>query len=367
MRFGWLTLAMSPSPDEDAARIDQQIAQVCYAEALGFSDVWLTEHNFTGESVYNDAVVFASALAMRTTRIRIGFAVIQMPLHHPIRLAVQLALLDNLSKGRIDVGVGRGTIYNEYEFVGYGLRSRDSRGRMKEAVEILERAWTEAPFTYNGQYFQLHIPTLRPRPYQQPSPPLWRSVISPESFTECGRLGVPILTARLPVQRIKERWALYVSGLEAGGHDEPKRQRLLEQAAVWRNVYVAETDAQARGELSELLLRTRQHMMHVRDAYNPSDFEIEPAMLNPWTDPAVSDGNALAFVLETGSLFGSPARVREQVAELRDVGVRHLLCQTGFGDMSHAQNLASMRRFGEQVMPAFAADADVRAAASAAP
>ena len=114
MQFGWLTLSLSPSGDEDAARIEQQIKQVCYAEKLGFSDVWLTEHYFTGESVYNDAVVFAAALAMRTERIRIGFAVLQMPFHHPIRLATQLALLDNLSKGRIDVGVGKGTIYNEY-------------------------------------------------------------------------------------------------------------------------------------------------------------------------------------------------------------------------------------------------------------
>ena len=70
MQFGWLTLALSPAPEEDAARIDDQIAQVCYAEELGFSDVWLTEHYFTGESVYNDALLFAAALAMRTTRIR---------------------------------------------------------------------------------------------------------------------------------------------------------------------------------------------------------------------------------------------------------------------------------------------------------
>jgi Luciferase-like monooxygenase len=99
MRFGWLTLSLSPSPQEDAARIDQQIEQVCFAEQLGFSDVWLTEHYFTGESVYNDALLFASAVAMRTERIRIGFAVVQLPFHHPVRLAVQRALLDNLSKG----------------------------------------------------------------------------------------------------------------------------------------------------------------------------------------------------------------------------------------------------------------------------
>jgi len=353
MQFGWLTLALSPSPDEDALRIDQQIEQACAAEALGFSDLWLTEHYFTGESVYNDPLLFASALAMRTTRIRIGFAVVQMPFHHPIQLAVQLALLDNLTKGRIDVGIGKGTLYNEYEFLGYGLRSSDSRARMVEAIDVLERAWTETPLVYEGKYFQLRIPELRPRPVQQPGPPIWRSAISPASFTECGRLGLPILTARLPVERIRERWQLYEAGLVDGGHDERTRDRLLAKAALWRNVYVAESDAQAEDELSEQLLHTRAHMMHVRHAYNPPDFHIDPVMLNPWTDPAVGEAEAIDFVLATGSIFGSPARVREQIAELREVGVRHLLCQTGFGDMSHEQNLLSMRRFGEQVMPAF--------------
>lgn len=353
MQFGWLTLALSPSPEEDALRIDQQIEQVCYAEALGFHDVWLTEHYFTGESVYNDAVLFASALAMRTTRVRIGFAVVQMPFHHPVRLAVQLALLDNLSKGRIDVGIGRGTIYNEYEFVGHGLRSTDARERMEEGMDILQRAWAESPLSYSGKFHQVYIPEIRPKPFQRPGPPLWRSVISPGSFTECGRLGLPILTARLPVERISERWALYRDGLEQGGHDAATREALLNNSAVWRNVYVADSDAQAEDELSDLLVQTRRHMMHVRDAHNPDDFEIEPAMLNAWTDPAVGESEALCYVLETGSVYGDASRVRDQIAELHDAGVRHLLCQTGFGAMSHEQNIDSMRRFGAQVMPAF--------------
>ena len=143
MRFGWLTLAHSPSPDGDHAAIEEQLEQACAAETLGFDSVWLTEHNFTGEAVYCDPIPFASALAARTSRVRIGFAVIQLALRHPVRLAVQLALLDNLSRGRLDVGVGRGTLYNEYEFVGYGLRSDDSRERSAEALEVLIRAWTE--------------------------------------------------------------------------------------------------------------------------------------------------------------------------------------------------------------------------------
>jgi alkanesulfonate monooxygenase SsuD/methylene tetrahydromethanopterin reductase-like flavin-dependent oxidoreductase (luciferase family) len=353
MQFGWLTLALSPSPEEDAARIGQQIEQACLAERLGFSDVWLTEHYFTGESVYNDSLLFAAALAMKTERVRIGFAVVQAPFHHPVRLATQLALLDNLSNGRIDVGLGKGTVYNEYEFVGHGLTSADSRERLAETVEILERAWRGQPFRYDGRFHRVHVPALRPKPVQQPGPPLWRSVISPASFEECGRLGLPILTARLPVAKISERWALYDKGLQAGGHDAAARRRLLGQSALWRNVYVAESDAQAEDELAALLTEARAHMMHVREAYNPPDFAPAPETLNPWTDPRVKDDVAIPYVLETGSLYGSPKRAAEQVAELRDAGVRHLLCQTGFGAMSHARNTASMRRFGEQVMPQF--------------
>jgi alkanesulfonate monooxygenase SsuD/methylene tetrahydromethanopterin reductase-like flavin-dependent oxidoreductase (luciferase family) len=353
MKFGWLTLAASPSPEEDGVRIDQQIAQACLAEQLGFGDVWLTEHYFTGESVYNDALTFAAALAMRTTKIRIGFAVVQMPFHHPVQLAVQLALLDNLSKGRIDVGIGKGTVYNEYEFIGYGLRSADSRERLNEAQEILERIWTETPLRYQGKFFDIQVPQLRPRPVQLPGPPLWRSVVSESSFTECGRRGIPILTARLSVPRIKERWALYEAGLRAGGHDEATCKRLLSQAALWRNVHVAETDAQAEDELSGRLRAARAHIMHLRHEYNPPDFVIDPTHLNPYSDPAVSDADALPYLLSTGCLYGSAATVRGQIEELRDAGVRHLLCQTGFGEMPHEDTVASMRQFGAQVMPAF--------------
>ena len=93
--------------------------------------------------------------------------------------------------------------------------------------------------------------------------------------------------------------------------------------------------------------------MHVREAYNPPDFTPGPETLNPWTDPKVKDDVAIPYVLETGSIYGSPKRVKEQVAEIRDAGVQHLLCQTGFGAMNHEQNIASMRRFGEKVMPGF--------------
>jgi alkanesulfonate monooxygenase SsuD/methylene tetrahydromethanopterin reductase-like flavin-dependent oxidoreductase (luciferase family) len=353
MRFGWLTLGQSPSADGDYAAIHEQVAQACFAETVGFDGIWLTEHNFTGESVYCDPIPFASVVASRTSKIRIGFAVIQLALRHPIRLAIQLALLDNLSDGRLDIGVGHGTNYNEYEFVGYGLRSSDSRERMEETLDVLIRAWTEAPLVHKGKFYELSLPELRPKPRQRPYPPIWRAVSSAGSVRECGRIGSPILIARIPIARVPERMALYEAGLAESGLDDATKRSLREQAAVWRWVHVAESQAQAEDELAAALLKTRRHQLHARATHNPADFKVEDARVNPWNDPRLSHEDGVRYALEHSALFGSPKGVAEQVARLRDVGAHHVLCQMSIGDLPHARIMDSMWRFGEDVIPRF--------------
>ena len=353
MKFGWLTLAHSPSPADDARSIFEQLEQAQLAEQVGFDGVWLTEHNFTGESVYVDPIPFAAALAMRTQRIRIGFAVIQMALRHPVRLATQLSLLDNLAGGRVDIGVGRGTIFNEYEFVGYGLRSDDARERMAEALDVMKRAWTAAPLDHKGKYFTLRLPELRPAPVQRPHPPIWHSVASPSSFRACGEQGVPILTVRLPLAQVGARLAEYAAGLRVSGLDRAAQARLVREAAIWRWVYVGESRAAAEDDLVAALVLTRRHMHEVRHDLNPSDFRVDPAMLNPWTDPSHSEEEGIRFALRSGTLIGTARDVAEGVAELRDAGVGHLLCQMSFGYLEHERIKRSMRRF-ETVLKAFA-------------
>jgi len=353
MKFGWMTLSLSPSEVDDLACVHQQLEQGVLAEAVGFDHLWLTEHNFTGECAYADPIPFAGALAARTSRARLGFAVIQMALHHPVRLAIQLAVLDNLSRGRLDVGIGRGSAYNEYEYVGFGLRSDDSRERMEEAIEVLRRAWTEEPFVHDGKFFSARLPAIRPRPVQRPHPPIWRSAISVDSLDDCGREGIPVMMSRVPTGRIPERLARYREGLEAGGHDAAMQKRLLGKASVWRFLYVGESQAQAEDDAEAATLTYRQHMHHVRHAYNPPDFRVDTAAVNPWMDPAVSHPDGVRFVLETGALYGSAGRVAEQIAALRDAGLGHVMCQASWGGLSHDKAMASLRRFGEHVAPAF--------------
>jgi alkanesulfonate monooxygenase SsuD/methylene tetrahydromethanopterin reductase-like flavin-dependent oxidoreductase (luciferase family) len=353
MRFGWLTLGHSPSPEGDYTAIRDLVTEACFAETAGFDGIWLTEHNFTGESVYCDPIPFASVVAARTSRIRIGFAVIQLALRHPIRLATELALLDNLSDGRIDVGVGHGTNYNEYEFVGYGLRSDDSRERMEETLDVMLRAWSGAPLVHHGKFYQLSLPELRPRPRQRPHPPIWRAASSAGSVRECGRMGAPMMTARIPLARVRERIELYEAGLAESGLDAATRQRRREEAAVWRFVYVAESQAQAEDELGAALLETRRHMVHARATHNPADYKVEASRTNPWNDPLVRHEDGVRYSLETGALCGTARRVAEQVAELREAGVHHVLCQMTCGYLPHPQIMSSMRRFGADVAPRF--------------
>jgi alkanesulfonate monooxygenase SsuD/methylene tetrahydromethanopterin reductase-like flavin-dependent oxidoreductase (luciferase family) len=224
---------------------------------------------------------------------------------------------------------------------------------MDEATAVLVGAWTQEPFAHEGKFFSVRLPAVRPRPVQKPHPPLWRSVISLEALEESGRDGVPVMMARVPDARIPERLAIYRKGLEAGGHDAATQRRLLSEASAWRFLYVADSQAQAEDDVHEATLHYREHMHHVRQAFNPPDFRVKASAVNPWMDAGVSHADGVRFVLETGALYGTPARVAEQVAALRDLGLGHVMCQASWGGLAHDKAVASLRRFGEHVIPRF--------------
>jgi alkanesulfonate monooxygenase SsuD/methylene tetrahydromethanopterin reductase-like flavin-dependent oxidoreductase (luciferase family) len=215
------------------------------------------------------------------------------------------------------------------------------------------RAWAEAPLNYKGRFFSVSLPELRPVPVQRPHPPIWHSVVTAESFEVCGRKGVPILTVRLPVGLIADRLGLYRRGLATSGRSETDQAQLLANAGLWRWIYVGESRAEAEDEFAAALLHTRQHMNHARQELNPADFAIPEAVLNPWTDSRVGDSDAIRFALQNGTILGTADDVAEQIAEVRDAGVGHVLAQMSFGYLGHERIVASMRRFGEKVVPRF--------------
>jgi alkanesulfonate monooxygenase SsuD/methylene tetrahydromethanopterin reductase-like flavin-dependent oxidoreductase (luciferase family) len=162
MRFGHYFYPMNFDPARDYQVISDCLAEAALVEQLGLDAIWVAEHRFTGETVYGDALVFAVAVAMQTQRIVLGLGVVERHLHHRVQLAIQTALLDNLSRGRLIVGTGRGSNYNAYEYRGFGTNILEGQQRLPEAEDLLIKTWTTEALEYHGAYWQMTVPAVRP-------------------------------------------------------------------------------------------------------------------------------------------------------------------------------------------------------------
>ena len=193
MKFSNFLFPAAMTPDLDHQVIHETLREGQLCDELGMDMLWLAEHHFDGICAYVDPVSFAAALAASTQRIRIGFAVAQMSLHHPIRMAEQMSLIDNISNGRLVVGLGRGTAYNIYDYQGYGIDPAEAYERLIESEEIMIEAWTTENYRHEGKHWKIQLPRLRPRPYTKPHPPIVRACASEESMLGMAREGRPFL------------------------------------------------------------------------------------------------------------------------------------------------------------------------------
>src|SRR5205823_3797210 len=189
------------------------------ADTLGFDVAWLAEVHFGGAfSLLSNPLMIVPAIAQRTPRIRIGTAVTLLPLHHPLSMAEQAATADLLSGGRLEFGVGRGSIASQFH--GFRVPVAENRARFDECLEIIRLAWTRERFSYRGAFYDIEELAVAPRPLQRPHPPIRVAVHSQESFAHIGDLGLPIYsgTTTTPLPQLRECAAVYRARLEAGGH-----------------------------------------------------------------------------------------------------------------------------------------------------
>ena len=212
MEFGMFHEFPSLPGRSESAAFDEAMEQVDAAERLGLDVMWLAELHFEPRrSVLSAPLSIASAIAARTRRIKIGIAVQVLPLCHPLRLAEEAATVDQLSHGRLIFGVGRSGVAQTYE--AYGVSYAESRERFREILDIVERAWTEPSFSYDGAYHRFKNVAVVPKPYQRPMPPI-RIAASTRS---CGINPPQLSSARIPLNPIsacKDRsFSRIVSGL----------------------------------------------------------------------------------------------------------------------------------------------------------
>ena len=232
MKFGIMNLFPSAGEAEDHQVLHDTLEEIRIADRLGFDSVWLAEHHFSRYGILGNPLQFGAAIAASTANIMIGTAVMVVPFHDPIRLAEEGAALDVISKGRFQMGVGRG--YQPREFKGFGVDPAESHERYDEAVEIVQRAWTQEGWSFQGRYFSYEDLTTYPRPFQEGGPPLVHGAVSPSSFRKRGLAGANIITSPnfTPLGRMKDNFEVYRASLVEAGHD-PARFELPFMQQIW--------------------------------------------------------------------------------------------------------------------------------------
>jgi alkanesulfonate monooxygenase SsuD/methylene tetrahydromethanopterin reductase-like flavin-dependent oxidoreductase (luciferase family) len=347
MKFSNFLFPASHSPAHDFEVIQDALQEAELSDALGFDTVWLAEHHFDGGCAYVDPMTFATAIAARTKQIRVGFAVAQMALYHPIRLAEQIAVIDNVSQGRLTVGLGRGTAYNFYEYRGYGIDPTEAHERLIEAEAILAKVWTAQDYRHEGKFWQIELPELRPQVYQKPHPPVIRACSGLESTLEMAREGRPFLMNVQNNEVTRQRMDAYRQAMAEAGYDDDAIADTVRRCWAWRNVFVAETDGEAADIGISAFQAMRQHLGDARQRLNRLDELAAQAAARP--------GHAMHAV-DTGLVYGSSETVRDKLAPVYESGVGGLILHFRLGSLPWEATARSLRLFAEQVAPAFAAD-----------
>jgi len=299
------------------------------AEALGFHSSFSVEHHFSGWNQVSSTLMLLAALAMRTTTLRLGTAVIVPPWHNPVLLAEEAATLDLLSAGRLDLGVGKG--YRHSEFKGFQIAPEEAEARFEEALEVMTRAWTTRErFSHRGPFWHFEDIVVEPPPAQAPHPPLWVAAGNPHSIKRAALRGFNLILDQYasPVT-LGERIAIYKAVREASslGFDPM-------QVTVARQLYVAKDKVDKEAAL-------------VRQA------EYTKRTINISRDPSAKTGShVLAYAdragaTEENALFGTPDEIARMIEALRDAGVTYVL-------LTIAGGVDQLRRFAREVMPAFA-------------
>jgi alkanesulfonate monooxygenase SsuD/methylene tetrahydromethanopterin reductase-like flavin-dependent oxidoreductase (luciferase family) len=309
------------------------------AEAAGFFCYHLAEHHATPLGMAPSPALFLAAAAQRTRRIRLGPLDYLLPFYHPLRLIEEVCMLDQLSSGRLELGIGRGV--SPYELNYFGVDSAGTRAIFNEALAVLVAGLTTSRLTFEGEHYRYRDVPMELRPYQKPYPPLWYPTHNPESVLYAARNGYnfvglgPAAAVRALVDAYWQTWKLHQhdSGRLSGHVATPK-------LGIVRQVVVAESDDEA------LATAKAAH----GDWYR--------SITKLWHDHDDHSVDGL-FAWETATqfetvLFGSPSRVREQVGRLvEESGCNYVICAFAWGSLPHQQTLRSLRLFAQEVMPAF--------------
>jgi alkanesulfonate monooxygenase SsuD/methylene tetrahydromethanopterin reductase-like flavin-dependent oxidoreductase (luciferase family) len=343
LKFGNWLFPISLSPSRDGEAIANALNEVKLSEDCGFHSVWLNEHHFDGSSAFADPVTFASAIGMCTETIKIGFAVLEIALHHPVRLAAQCALIDHLTKGRLIVGLGRGSVANHYEYEGFDVSMEMGAGALEEAEDLLIKAWTQENVTHQGRYWNTKFPAIRPVTYSQPHPQLIRSAISDGSISKLAESCRPFLTGGSKPSEVIRKLSFYRDAATKAGHQELEIESAVQGTWFATNIVVSDTFADARRIAEKYLSIEQKFFSDARRELNSEE----------WVNSAEGQKWLVHDTLEDGFIYGSVDDVSDQISEFRAAGVHNLMLKVNSGQMDYPVIEKTIKLLGEQIIPNF--------------
>ena len=315
------------------------------AEELGFDSIWVNEHHFHpyGGMIPSPPLLLA-ALAQRTSRARLGTSVVLLPLHNPLHMAEELAMVDLLSRGRLEVGFGRGFVAHDYEV--HRIPVEEGQDRLLESVDILVKAWSRAPFSHRGSYYQFDDVEVWPRPQQEPHPPLWMAATAnPSSFETIGQRGYNLLTVGYvkPMEDLAHLIDIYRAARAAAGYPADGKVGTHYQVVV---------DEDRDRALAVALKGVRDYVTQNREAQSLA--RNTPLLAH--TAELSKDGGAhldIEELIHQGRvLAGTPDDVVASLERIRDaIGTTSIDCTFTFGGISYDIAERSMRLFAGEVIP----------------
>jgi len=346
MKFGIFILPSWPEAETSQQGLIYQeaVEQIQYAEELGFDAVWLAEHHFTRFGIISSAIPFATYVAAHTKTIRIGTGVSVLTFHNPIFMAEETAMLDVLSNGRLDFGVGRGQVVYEYNNFKVEYDSRTQR--FQEIVDIILGLWSTPGFTYHGKYYSVDDMTIAPVPVQRPHPPMYLAVSrTPGSVEVAVSRNLPVLTsANTPDEDVLGIRSLYFERCAAVG-----KRPLVEDMPFFRLTHVAEDEKQAREIPRASLTWVRDLNSLRRTLTGGSEIYMD---LEHWRRTRTVQVPAYETELQTTAYFGTPEQLVQRLRWLQEKHqVQYFGADMAFGKMQHADVLRSMELFAREVMP----------------
>jgi alkanesulfonate monooxygenase SsuD/methylene tetrahydromethanopterin reductase-like flavin-dependent oxidoreductase (luciferase family) len=319
---------------------DERMVLLQAAEDAGFYGYHITEHHATPLSATPSPAVFLAAAARETKRIRLGALLFLLPLYHPLRLLEEFLMLDNLSKGRLDIGVGRGI--SPFEFGAFGEDIKQSEPVYAEVLEIVRKGLSHKRLSHEGKRYRFDNVPLTMDWVQKPHPPLWYGLRSgPDGSLLPARLGMNVVTlgneqrTAQAIARFREAWPLHAA--ERAQVGSPVTAPLI---GMVRGLYVADTDAEAERVARPAYRKWFDNLMWLWRENN----SFPTISLSQDYDESIEDGSLIV---------GGPDRVRNTLVEqTRRCGQNYLVLKLAFGSLTHAQEMRSLELFRREVMPA---------------